>query len=295
MILIIYNKIYTIIYIIYKIKIIPKMQKKTKTIRFSISKINEPKIYYDPLKKLYLYSCKICPFTTFRAFNFTRHLKFHKKKSREGPFIIIRNRNIQHQKDINNDSNADNIIDEEHNNNICIKIERDTIISPDTNNIKIDILLNVFSNQKHLNCQEIEMENYFVFNNHALGTGSFGTIFLGSNKTTKNFVAIKQINKSYYYSYKNEKNILTSIRGTGNFPEFYDSFESKENYYIVENLFGPSLDFLLDMCDGAFDLFTTINIGIDAIKNIQILHGQGFLHRDLKPNNLAFGSLSKYN
>ena len=44
------------------------------------------------------------------------------------------------------------------------------------------LLSKVFVNQKHLNCQEIELQNYLVFDNHALGEGTFGTIFLGSNK-----------------------------------------------------------------------------------------------------------------
>ena len=77
---------------------------------------------------------------------------------------------------------------------------------PDKEQINFsDLLLKVFSNQKHLNCKEIEMQNYLVFDNHALGLGTFGTIFLGSNKNTKNFVAIKQINESDYRSYEIEK------------------------------------------------------------------------------------------
>lgn len=42
-------------------------------------------------------------------------------------------------------------------------------------------------------------------------------------------------------------------------------------------------------------MLTTINIGLDVLKNLEILHTQGYVHRDLKPNNLAFDSLSRRN
>ena len=52
---------------------------------------------------------------------------------------------------------------------------------------------------------------------------------------------------------------------------------------------------LFRICDHSFDLLTVINIGIDMIKNMKIFHCMGFLHRDLKPDNLVFGPLCKEN
>lgn len=37
--------------------------------------------------------------------------------------------------------------------------------------------------------------------------------------------------------------------------------------------------------------FIVVNIGIDLIINLQILHNNGYVHRDIKPDNLAFGPL----
>ena len=34
-----------------------------------------------------------------------------------------------------------------------------------------------------------------------------------------------------------------------------------------------------------------MNIGIDLIQNIEILHSNGFLNRNLKPDNISFGPL----
>ena len=54
---------------------------------------------------------------------------------------------------------------------------------------------------------------------------------------------------------------------------------------------GPNLQILHKLCDKQFDYYTTINIAIDLIKNIKILHNLGFIHRGLKPDNLVFGNL----
>ena len=56
---------------------------------------------------------------------------------------------------------------------------------------------------------------------------------------------------------------------------------------------GPTIRDLKEICGGSFDLITTLNIGTDLIDNIQILHNLGYYHRDLKPNNIAFGALGK--
>ena len=48
---------------------------------------------------------------------------------------------------------------------------------------------------------------------------------------------------------------------------------------------------LFGICENKFDLITVINIGIELIKNIKIIHENGFAHRNLKLNNLVFSSL----
>ena len=82
-------------------------------------------------------------------------------------------------------------------------------------------------------------------------------------------IAIKQFNDSNYSSYKNEKAILSNIRAIGNFPEFFDSIERNNKFYIFESQMGPSFDFLEDLFNGHFNLFTTLNIGIDAIRTFE--------------------------
>lgn len=182
------------------------------------------------------------------------------------------------------------------NKNTNYKIEQyDTFFNNDNylNNSKIliinspnIILKNLFNSCSYLNSQEIDFGNYYVFDKHALDSGSYGTVFLGCQKNSNLKVAIKQIKD--YDLYQREKEILIDIRSMGNFPVFYDSLELHEYCYIIESLTGPSLDVLLDICNGKFDFLTTINIGIDIITQLEILHKCGYIHRDLKPNNIWF-------
>ena len=66
-------------------------------------------------------------------------------------------------------------------------------------------------------------------------------------------------------------------------------------HIFVEGFMGFNMKSLFKICDKSFDLITVINIGIDLIKNIQVFHNMGFVHRDLKPDNLVYGPLCKEN
>ena len=113
---------------------------------------------------------------------------------------------------------------------------------------------------------------------------------MGEDKFQRMAVAILQMNIENYEKLYNESFILQRIHGKGNFPQLYNTFEDDSYYYMVENLMGPNLKILHKLCDNKFDYYTTINIAIDLIQNIKILHSLGFIHRDLKPDNLVFGN-----
>jgi len=60
-------------------------------------------------------------------------------------------------------------------------------------------------------------------------------------------------------------------------------------------LLGPSLDELLCFCGGKFRMKTTLMIADQAISRIEHIHANRFIHRDLKPDNLAVGIGAKSN
>ena len=153
------------------------------------------------------------------------------------------------------------------------------------------LLINIFDKRDNLNCLQELMGIYYINRNKIIGEGAFSHVFLGEDKYQKMNVAILQMNIEREDKFNIETFALSKIHGKGNFPQLYHTYVDDNYYYLVENLMGPNLKLLHKICDKKFDYYTVINISIDLLKHIEILHGLGFVHRDLKPDNLVFGNL----
>jgi serine/threonine protein kinase len=122
-----------------------------------------------------------------------------------------------------------------------------------------------------------------------IGSGSFGSIFQGENIRTGENVAIKveaignQLkmlkNESIIYHY------LTHVKGI---PIVKWFGKDQDNYYMVINLLGDSLQKKKETC-GIFSLQTTIKIGIQIVHLLKTIHDKGLIHRDIKPDNFLLG------
>ena len=55
---------------------------------------------------------------------------------------------------------------------------------------------------------------------------------------------------------------------------------------------GPALCDLLPICDNKFDIITIINISIDLINQIEIIHDCNIIQGDIKLSNIWYGNLS---
>ena len=55
---------------------------------------------------------------------------------------------------------------------------------------------------------------------------------------------------------------------------------------------GPNLLELSNICDNNLDEITIINITIELIKNMELIHNANILHSDIKPDNICYGNLS---
>ena len=62
----------------------------------------------------------------------------------------------------------------------------------------------------------------------------------------------------------------------------------------IKSLLGPNLETLFDFWDRKFDVITISNIRIELINSIERIHKYGFLHRDIKPKNIAWINFSDY-
>lgn len=138
-------------------------------------------------------------------------------------------------------------------------------------------------------------EQYIIFKDNIIGTGSFGKVFYGMNiERTKNF-AIK-IEKSNIKSsvFSQELDIYNSLKNVKDFPKIHWSGEYKEYKVMILDLLGPSIDKFLKICPSKkFNLETTLNLGGQMIERIQLFHENDFIHQDIKPNNFLLGKFEK--
>jgi serine/threonine protein kinase len=128
-----------------------------------------------------------------------------------------------------------------------------------------------------------------------IAKGSFGTIFKGQNKLTKEYVAIKVslYKDNAYNNIKFEAKIYQYINRFSNkgFPKlkWYGTSNNNKYNFLVTELLGESLTKSI----GKISFQNALNIGIQMIERIQMLHSLGLVHRDIKPDNFLFGLNNK--
>ena len=121
-----------------------------------------------------------------------------------------------------------------------------------------------------------------------IGNGSFGTIYKGENIRTNEYVAIKvePINNEIKML-KNETKIYQYLNGCQFVPQIKWFGKDDNNYYMVINLLGNSLQDLLNKYK-KFSLSLTLKLGIKLLEIIKSIHEKGLVHRDIKPHNFLF-------
>ena len=122
-----------------------------------------------------------------------------------------------------------------------------------------------------------------------IGEGSFGSIYKAHNIRTEEYVAVKVEpiknatkllkNESIIYHYLNNVKGMPSVKWFG---------KDDNNYYMVINLLGESLQDVKDKHFN-FPLKIVLQIGVQLIQLLQKIHDKGLIHRDIKPENFLFG------
>uniref|UniRef100_A0AAF5CVD4 DNA-directed RNA polymerase I subunit RPA49 n=2 Tax=Strongyloides stercoralis TaxID=6248 RepID=A0AAF5CVD4_STRER len=126
-----------------------------------------------------------------------------------------------------------------------------------------------------------------------LGKGSFGTVLEVEDIITSTKLAMK-IAKKHDDDGRClvlEKRILTKIRKLNHFPVIYAAGSFKKYNYIIFEKLGKNLQLLMYEKNDkkSFHHCVIAEIGHQLIEALSILHTAGYLHRDIKPDNIMVG------
>ncbi|XP_078691908.1 casein kinase I-like isoform X10 [Branchiostoma floridae x Branchiostoma belcheri] len=129
-----------------------------------------------------------------------------------------------------------------------------------------------------------------------IGSGSFGDIYLGTNISNGEEVAIKlECVKTKHPQLHIESKFYKMMQGGVGIPTIkWCGAEGDYNVMVME-LLGPSLEDLFNFCSRKFSLKTVLLLADQLISRIEYIHSKNFIHRDVKPDNFLMGLGKKGN
>ena len=158
------------------------------------------------------------------------------------------------------------------------------------NNIIEEKEKEVTSEEKKEENKENLLDNYMFNKNKLLGKGSFGSIYIGTNKKTGEEVAIKVEQASDEISQlKIEYKAYKILEGGYGFPKVYDFYEDKRKNVLIMEMLGLSLEKLFNQRKKKFSLLTVIMIIEQILYRLEYIHSKNLVHRDIKPDNFLIG------
>lgn len=126
----------------------------------------------------------------------------------------------------------------------------------------------------------------------SVGKGGYGQVYLVRNRENGALFALKIIKKKtildFYHLalFKNEKAALKAARNTQFLVSMYSCFQNKDNIFFLMDYCPLELINLLPVTDISEITFYAANL----LLAIEELHALGFVHRDIKPDNIFIGT-----
>mmetsp|Transcript_99924 Transcript_99924/g.287168 ORF Transcript_99924/g.287168 Transcript_99924/m.287168 type:complete len:314 (-) Transcript_99924:205-1146(-) len=123
-----------------------------------------------------------------------------------------------------------------------------------------------------------------------IGSGAYGNVFAGVDRESGEQVAIKvEPNLTKNPKLLLEAKVCKALTGRPGFPKVrHVCMEAKGNVLIMD-LLGPSLEELCTLRGGRLGLDTVLMLGEQLVQRLEILHSLGYVHRDIKPQNVLLG------
>ena len=128
----------------------------------------------------------------------------------------------------------------------------------------------------------------------SLSHGSFGSTFVAEYIPTNTLVALKVEKEDVKPSQiLKELKIYQLLGEKEGFPAQYGIMLYKSQRVMGMELLGANLFELFIQCKKKFSLKTVIMIALQMLDRLEALHSIGYIHRDIKPQNIMIGRAEK--
>jgi len=135
-----------------------------------------------------------------------------------------------------------------------------------------------------------KINEFYNIDKKKLGEGSYGSVSMASNKTTKAVRAVKSIAKSQMKNLDRfwQEIAIMKIMDHPNIVKLFESFEDHRNIYLVLELCtgGELFDRIIE--SGHFTEPQAATVMQHMFRAIYYMHENHICHRDLKPENFLF-------
>lgn len=133
-----------------------------------------------------------------------------------------------------------------------------------------------------------------------IGQGTFGAVYLGTNRRTGEPVAVKQISKAFTdnVAFQREIEALMQIRQNGGHPNIcalQENFDEGDYYYLVLDLVSGGEMFDRLCAKGAYSEADAARLVREVASALAFMHGVGIVHGDMKPENLMLSTKEQAN
>ncbi|EDO49420.1 predicted protein [Nematostella vectensis] len=123
-----------------------------------------------------------------------------------------------------------------------------------------------------------------------IGEGTYGTVFKGKNKETREILALKRVrldddDEGVPSSALREICLLKELKHN-NIVRLYDVLHSEKKLTLVFEFCDQDLKKYFDSCQGEVDASVVKSFMFQLLRGLAFCHSHNVLHRDLKPQNL---------
>ncbi|CAI2346947.1 unnamed protein product [Caenorhabditis sp. 36 PRJEB53466] len=131
-----------------------------------------------------------------------------------------------------------------------------------------------------------------------IGSGGFGDVYKVCDEAKPSYeCAMKtEIHNADQRRLSLERSILREIDGytkahkkERHFCELIDAGSTNEFSWIAMTLIGPSLEDVRRMLGKQYSRPCVVNMALQILEAVEVMHEVGFIHRDLKPSNICTG------